>query len=233
MDINSDDKDNQLKINQSNDDIQEDKPVISVNGLEYYSYGENPQKEKIRSVSFSKQSKKIMMDAVSACLIGVVVILLISLFRTRDMTVYLSSPEDEFLRKAGKRNILCEEMKRKVPQYADGAEIEVYGDKGVYTIHMDGKYEGVHIADKHYSLYGIKIGSDETFLLQNMTYEYDGKNKKLFQSFDDTSWYYYFENSNYNDCLFVFVDYASNKVVSVTYHKNRKKATETLNFNSY
>ena len=214
----------------SDDDYSDNNPVTSMNGMEYYSYGKNQYKKKIKGISFSNQSKKIIIDALGVCFIGAIVILILSLFRTRDLTDYLSSSEEVFLKKAGKRNILCEDMKGKIPQYTDGADIEVYGDKGVYTLHIDGEYEGVHITDKHCMIYGIKIGSDEAFMLQDMTYVYDGRNKTLKNPFDGESWIYYFENSKYNDCLFICIDAVTNKVSSITYHKDCKKATEKLSF---
>ena len=146
---------NKLKLNRSEDDYpnidsndNSNSPAASANGMEYYSFGKSPNKQKIRGISFSNQSKKIIIDALGVCFIVFVVIMILSLFRTRDLTEYISS-EDDFLKKAGKRNIICEEMKRKIPQYTDGADIEVYGDKGVYAFYIDGEYEGVHITDKH------------------------------------------------------------------------------------
>lgn len=212
-------KDNQSKYSLRDDNLPVVNPVASTDDLE----PANQKKYIISGISVSKYTRKVISYSLGACL---VIYMVFSIFHMRDLTNYLSAPEDVFLKKAGREHRLCVELDGKVPQYADGAAIDVYGYDGVYTVYIDNEYEGIHITDARYSIYDIKIGKNFYFENQKMSYEYDYKD--WVYPFDDSTRCYFLANSANNDCLFICMDKINDDVVSVTYYKDYNKAAEKL-----
>ena len=203
------------------DDIQpEVSPVVVENDLE------QPIKKKnyIGSISVSKYTLNVIKCII---IFSICICVLFLSFHNNDLTQYVST-EDQFLSKAGRDHILYVQLDGTIPQYSDGAAIDVYGYNGVYTIYLDGEYEGVHITDANYSIFKIKIGSNYYLENSQMSYEYDYK--EWVGSFDDSTRCVFLANKTNNDCLFICMDRINDKIVSVTYYKDSTKAAKALDF---
>ena len=202
--------------------------VTSPNGEQYYSYGKLERKEKRERKHLSRRERKNLREVIGLFILIVLVIWGCSFLFSRDMTEYLSSSEDAFLRKAWRLKIQNNKMKDKIPLYSDSEKIEIYGCCGVYTIHIDGEYVGVHITDRRFKLFGIKPGKAYVWQSYKLSYQYDYEAWITSDSRDDSLERLYYSNSANNDCFIICKDRILDDVESITYYRDCKKATKTI-----
>lgn len=118
-------------------------------------------------------------------------------------------------------------MISQIYQYSDG-NVTVYGNGEIGVVYIDDLYVGLHINDKKYSLYGVKIGDSETTAEANMTFASDESMVVLNDITKGNSTTVFYINKVKGDCFAVIYNDHSNRAVAMTYFKNCAKVTENL-----
>ncbi len=118
-------------------------------------------------------------------------------------------------------------MISQIHQYSDG-NVTVYGNGEIGVVYIDDVYAGLHINDKKYSLYGVKIGDSESEAEENMTFPSDDSMSVLNDIMEGNSTTVFYRDKAKGDCFVVIYNDHSNRVVAMTYFKNFYKVTENL-----
>lgn len=118
-------------------------------------------------------------------------------------------------------------MAGRVTHYSNGT-ITVEGDGEIGVVYIDGARKGIHIDDKKYMLYGLSIGDGEYQIEDKITYDYESYFNVLNDMVggNSTAWFYY--NTASNDCIVVFVNDKSARIVAMTYFNDYKLISENL-----
>ncbi len=118
-------------------------------------------------------------------------------------------------------------MAGRITHYSNGT-ITVEGDGEIGVVYIDGARKGIHIDDKKYMLYGLSIGDGEYQIEDKIAYDYDNYFNVLNDMVggNSTAWFYY--NTARNDCIVVFVNDKSARVVAMTYFNDYKLISENL-----
>lgn len=119
------------------------------------------------------------------------------------------------------------DMNTKINHYSKG-KVTVDGGDGIGVVYIDGKYAGLHVDSKTYSMYGIKVGDGQTNAEKNMTFAHKDSLSVLDDMMKGNSTAIFYEGSNNGDCLVVIYNDHTNRVVAMTYFKDYGKVTENL-----
>lgn len=118
-------------------------------------------------------------------------------------------------------------MVSQIYQYSNG-NVTVYGNGEIGVVYIDDGYAGLHINDKKYSLYGVKIGDSEATAEANMTFDFDESMIVLNDIVQGNSTTVFYKNKIKGDCLAVIYNDHSNRAVAMTYFKNCAMVTQNL-----
>ncbi len=119
------------------------------------------------------------------------------------------------------------DMNTKINHYSNG-KVTVDGNGEIGVVYIDGRYAGLHIDSKKYSMYGVKIGDGQMDAEGNMTFSYNDTMNVLEDMMQGNSTAVFYEGATKGDCLVVIYNDYSNRVAAVTYFKDYSKVTENL-----
>lgn len=144
-----------------------------------------------------------------------------------DVTDMVGLKTEELESRLGITMVRDSDMSKKINHYSKG-KISVDSDKGIGVVYIDGRHAGLHIDNRKYCMYGVKMGDAEISLEKKITYDYED----VFEVADDmlggssaASFYY---NKKKGDCLVVIINNTSGRVVAMTYFNDLDKVTERL-----
>lgn len=145
----------------------------------------------------------------------------------RDITALLNKDADSIASELGVTFQDNTEWVYQIHQYSKGITTVKAAD-GIGVVYIDGKQSGIHIRDKKYTIYGIRIGQGEKNVHENMTYSYDDYLSILNDMAEGkTTTYYYYSNER-NDCVALTVNDTTNRIVGITYFYDFNKIMETI-----
>lgn len=112
-------------------------------------------------------------------------------------------------------------------------EVSVSGNKerGIGVVYIDGKQSGLHIDNRKYCMFGLKLGMGETEVYDAITYEYEDNYEVLNDISEGTSTAMFFQNHTKEDCFVVVINDMTHRIVALTYFSDGKRATDSLSSN--
>ena len=119
------------------------------------------------------------------------------------------------------------DMSSKITHYSNGT-VTVDSAEGIGIVYIDGARKGLHIDDKKYCMFGISLGDGETTIEDNITYDYTEYMLVLNDLAGGKSTATIYYNTSKNDCLVVFVNDKSARVVAMTYFNDYKLFSTNL-----
>ncbi len=146
-----------------------------------------------------------------------------------DVTPYLTMSKEELETQLGITLAENPAMINKIYAYTNG-EITVDGNSegSIGIVYIDGRQAGIHIDDRTYGMFGIKMGDAEIGVSNDITFEYDEHFEVLSDIEQGSSTASFYANHRKGDCLVVVYNDTTNRVVALAYYSNGKKATEQL-----
>lgn len=237
----------ELKLKDSNDSVEErkfkvagndDKESLDVGGDSIQSdmYVNNPVRITNTAVPPTPSPKKEGFDAmvlVKWIIIIALVVVAVSLVKglispkATDVTKFVNYDYEQ-LQDAIDQDIKKDtDMSSKITHYSNGT-VTVDSAEGIGIVYIDGAQKGLHIDDKKYCMFGISMGDGETTIEDNITYDYTEYMLVLndLAGGQSTATIYY--NTTKNDCLVVFVNDKSARVVAITYFNDYKLFSTNL-----
>lgn len=181
--------------------------------------------EKKSNFDFMAILKWVIIVAVAV--LGVKLIVNIVDPKATDVTNYVSMETEEVEKKLDVKLSENSNMKGQIHHYSDG-EVIVYGDGEIGVVYMDGKHIGLHINNKKYSMYGVKIGDSQKNAEKHMTYQADNKYDVLNDMMAGNSTTVFYYNKSNDDCFAVIYNDNTNRAVAMTYFNNYHKISERL-----
>lgn len=118
-------------------------------------------------------------------------------------------------------------MSNKITHYSNGT-VTVDSAEGIGVVYIDGEQKGLHIDEKKYCMYGISIGDGERVAEENMTYDYTDSMLVINDIAVGNSTAVFYYNTTKNDCLVVFVNDNSARIVAMTYFNDYKLISTNL-----
>lgn len=120
-------------------------------------------------------------------------------------------------------------MVQLIYEYTDG-EVTVSGDseKGIGVVYIDGKQSGLHIDNRKYGMFGLRMGLGEMEVEDNITYDYDDYYEVVNDISEGGSTATFYENHTNGDCLIVVFNDLTHRIVALTYYTEGEKVTELL-----
>ncbi len=115
----------------------------------------------------------------------------------------------------------------RVRQYSSG-NVTTDGNGDIAVLYLDGKQFGIHIDNKKYSIYGIKIGDTLIDVRNNITYKYENTFNVMNDLYSGKSTSDFYFSRATNDCLMLTYNDTSGRVVAITYFNDFRRATEKL-----
>lgn len=149
----------------------------------------------------------------------------------KDITSSLTKSEDEISKELGITFEDNAERVRAIPQYSSGT-VTVKSGNELHIVYINGKQVGVNTDSRKYRFFNVGINDPEQTALRDMTYQYDDSMIVMNDLLGGNSSTYFYYNKKNKDCLVLTVSDKTNRIVSMTYYTNFKKATETLSISS-
>lgn len=218
------------RVQESTD--EETKVTDSQDGM-YYN---NPVKITNTVVTPTVSNKKSgfdAMDIVKWVVILALVVVAVSLVKglispkATDVTKFVNYDYDQ-LQDAIDEDIEKDtDMSSKITHYSNGT-VTVDSAEGIGIVYIDGAQKGLHIDDKKYCMFGISLGDGETTIEDNITYDYTEYMLVLNDLAGGKSTATIYYNTSKNDCLVVFVNDKSARVVAMTYFNDYKLFSTNL-----
>lgn len=187
-----------------------------------------------KPVTAKKSSDFDLMGIIKWIVIALIVVVGVKLFvnlvnpKATDVTAYVNMETADVEAELDVTLPLAPDMAGKINQWSNNRVVTVNSDGEIGVVYMDGKHIGLHIADKKYTMFGVKIGDGETTIDNNITFDYENSMFVLNDMAEGKSTATYYYNKTNNDCLVVIINDNSNRVVAMTYFNNYAKVTETL-----
>ncbi len=218
------------RVQESTD--EETKVTDSQDGM-YYN---NPVKITNTVVTPTVSNKKSEFDAMNIVkwvVIIALVVVAVSLVKglispkATDVTKFVNYDYDQ-LQDAIDEDIEKDtDMSSKITHYSNGT-VTVDSAEGIGIVYIDGARKGLHIDDKKYCMFGISLGDGETTIEDNITYDYTEYMLVLNDLAGGKSTATIYYNTSKNDCLVVFVNDKSARVVAMTYFNDYKLFSTNL-----
>lgn len=215
---------------------REDLYASSDNSLNGTMYTNNPVRiTSTASVSTSTKSSSSfdLMGVIKWVVIAVIAIVGVKFIyglinpEIIDVSSYVDMDADELAKKLDVTFEKDCDMKKMITHYSNGT-VSVDGDGDIGVVYFDGKRKGIHINDKKYNMFGISIGDGEFKIDDNLTYEYDESFNVLDDMLGGKSTAVFYYNKANNDCLVIFINDKSARVVAMTYFNDYKLVTQNL-----
>lgn len=122
------------------------------------------------------------------------------------------------------------DMVKDIYQYGKGVvTVESDPDNNIGIVYIDGLRSGLHINNRKYSMYGLKIGDATLGADNNTTYKYTNHYDILSDDQNGNPSAYIYYNTQKGDCLIIVSNDFTHKITSITYFSDMKKVTENLN----